>query len=301
MKKLSCLALVAALIFPAAGIRAQVVDNSAFAGNHDEVQSEDAALPKKYKELKYGVCNHLGIGISAGLMDGATVNAGLPLGPNIAVRGGYNVIDYIYSFKKSFDFGEFVAKRDGGATENWNLDDIPVEASFKIQYFGVLDIYPGKTGSFHFTVGVVGGDGELFHATADLRGVEQITEDDYAKTSISYNDFSASTDEKGFVHIGVRAKNKIMPYLGIGFGRICNIKSRVSLSLDLGVVKTGGIQVFARDYYNKADSYVTSTTVDHEDKIGKYEDLIDKAAEGKLPVLKDFLPCIKIGLNVRLF
>ena len=299
MKKLTFLAVVAALLSPVAAKAQYVNDTETPVAVQGEAVDAEAPVVKKVPE--YGFFNHVGVGVSVGIMDGATINVGVPLGSHFALRGGYNFTNLVYKFKKNFNFGEFVAKRSDSSTDDWNLDNIPVEASLDLQYFGLVDIYPCKKGSFHLSAGIVGGTGDLLSATADLTGVEKITPEDYAKTTVTYNDFTASTDSKGFAHIGARTKSKVMPYFGIGFGRICNIAKRVSFSFDLGVIKTGGIKVYGRDYVNKTDSYVTSETVDHEDSFGDYSDLIDKAAAGDLPYVKDFLPYLKLGVNVLIF
>jgi hypothetical protein len=266
------------------------------------------------KEKSYGLFNHLGIGVSAGLMDGLTANVGLPIGGHFAIRGGYNFLSSVYSYKTNLDLGSWELDN----STKLDLSNIPVKADITMQYYGMIDFYLSKKGAFHITAGLFGGDGEILHGTADLTGVQQLSKEDYAKTSISYKEanepghISVSTDPDGFVHAGLRANKTLMPYFGIGWGRVCNLKKWMSLSLDLGLLKTGGFEVYARDYKLKQDSAISSATVDHKDSfdftgkpiVGKYgqqDDLIDKAKNGELPLLKDFLPCIKIGLNIRLF
>lgn len=271
-------------------------------------------IKEKNKEKTYGLFNHLGVGLAAGIMDGISANVGVPVGGHVALRAGYDFTSSVYSYKtvadlKTWDLG-------GGTTID--LSKTPVTADLSMKYYGLIDLYPSKKSAFHITAGLFGGNGEIAHVTADLTGVEQLSTDDYAKTSISYKEetdpghITVSTDSKGFVHAGVRAKKNLMPYFGLGWGRVCNLKKSISLSLDLGLLKTSGLEIYARDYKLKQDSRITSATVDNHDSfdltgkplvggLGKQEKLIDRAGNGDLPVLKDFLPCIRIGLNIRLF
>ena len=314
MKKLSFAILAAILMAIPATLPAQEYDvpqaSPSVTVDPETVDLETVEPAPEVKEKTYGLFNHLGIGISGGIMDGLTANIGLPIGGYLAIRGGYNFLNSIYSYKTNVNLG------------TWDLDDdlsnTPVKADITMQYYGMIDIYFSKKGAFHITAGLFGGNGEILHGTADLTGVKQLSKEDYAKTSFSYKEsgedgyISVSTDPEGFLHAGLRANKNLMPYFGFGWGRICNLKNRLSLSLDLGLMKTSGFELYARDYKNKKDSPVSSATVDHKDtfdftgkplvgKYGKQDNLIDKAKNGELPLLKDFLPCIKIGLNIRLF
>ena len=278
-----------------------------------EPKVKEIKEPNAKKDKKtYGIFNHVGVGVSGGLMDGLTANVGAPIGGHFAVRAGYNFLDNVYSYQKSFNLGT-IEYGDSEPKQTIDLTNIPVKADIVMKYYGMVDFYLSKKGSFHITAGLFGGADNILYATADLTGVSQIDKEDYAKTSIAFNDVSISTDKNGFIHAGLRAKKQVMPYFGIGWGRVCNLKSWLSLSLDLGVMKTGGFEIYARDFKNKVDSPVTSATVEHNDKfdfsnvplvgskLGVQEDLIDKAGNGEFPIFKDFLPCVKIGINIRLF
>ena len=264
---------------------------------------------KKVKgERTYGIANHVGIGASAGLWNGISPEIGIPVGGHIAVRGGYNFMSSIWSYERVLDLGTITDDDNN----TYDLSNIPIKANIATQYYGMADLYLSKKGGFHVTVGIFGGE-SLAHVTADLRNVSQITPDDYGTLAISYKGASISTDKEGFVHANLRPSKSMMPYFGIGFGRIVNIHKWLSLSLDLGVIKTSGFGLFVHDYKNNVDSQITSTTVEHKDKydfsslpfvgekIGNQEDLLDKASAGQLPLLEDFLPVVKLGVNIRLF
>lgn len=283
----------------------------------EKVKKEKKVKEKKVKEVKekkakgertYGLANHVGIGVSGGLWNGISPEVGIPLGGHIAVRGGYNFMSSIWSYEKVLDLGTITDDDNN----TYDLSNIPLKANLATQYYGLADLYLSKKGKFHLTVGVFGGQ-NLAHITADLTNVSQIKPEDYGTLAISYNGASISTDENGFVHAYLRPQKAIMPYFGIGWGRIVNLKSWLSLSLDLGVIKTSGFGVYVSDFKNNKDSQITSATVENKDtydfssiplvgaKIGNQDKLIDKAAAGEFPLLKDFLPCVKLGVNIRLF
>lgn len=287
-----------------------------------ETKKEKKVKEKKVKEPKvkevkekkvkgeryYGIANHVGIGASAGLWNGISAEAGIPIGGHLAIRGGYNFMSSVWGYERTLDLGTITDDDNN----TYDLSNIPIKAELSTQYYALADLYLSKKGGFHVTAGIFGGE-SLAHVTADLTNVSQITPDDYGTLSISYNGASISTDDNGFVHANLRPTKTLMPYLGIGWGRIVNIDKWLSLSLDLGVIKTSGFGLFVHDYKNDVDSPITSATVEHKDKydftntpfvgakIGNQEDLLDQAAAGKLPLIEDLLPCVKIGVNIRLF
>lgn len=274
-----------------------------------KVKEPKAPKEKKAKgERTYGLANHVGIGVSGGLWNGISPEVGIPLGGHIAIRGGYNFMSSIWGYEQTLNLGTITDDDNN----TYDLSNIPIRADLATQYYGLADLYLSKKGNFHLTVGVFGGQ-NLAHITADLTNVSQISPDDYATLSVSYNGASVSTDENGFVHAYLRPQKAIMPYFGIGWGRIVNLKSWLSLSLDLGVIKTSGFGVYVSDFKNGKDSPITSATVENKDtydftnvpfvgaKIGNQDKLLDKAAAGELPLIKDFLPCVKLGVNIRLF
>ena len=274
-----------------------------------KVKEPKAPKEKKAKgERYYGIANHVGIGASAGLWNGISPEVGIPLGGHIAIRGGYNFMSSVWGYEKTLNLGTITDDDNN----TYDLSNIPLKAEISTQYYAMADLYLSKKGSFHITAGIFGGQ-SMAHVTADLTHVDQIKPDDYATLAIKYNGASVSTDENGFVHANLRPNKTLMPYFGIGWGRIVNLQKWLSLSLDLGVIKTSGFGLFVSDFKNGTESQITSTTVEHKDaydftntplvgaKIGNQEDLLDQAAEGKLPLIEDFLPCVKIGVNIRLF
>ena len=284
-----------------------------------EVQGDKkpAKAKKEKAALTYKVFNHMGIGVSVGTMQGASAQIAFPVTPYLQLRGGYGLTNFFYSYETNFDLG----KIDVTDKRTLDLTNVPVKLSLTPSYYGLVDLYFTKKASFHLTAGIVGSNnGDIFNASIDLSGPNMLEPDEFGKLAITYkNDdetatLTVSSDDKGFVNAGVRAKNAIHPYFGLGWGRGANIKHRVSCSLDLGFQYTGGTSVFVNDWKNSTDHLVTSALVDHKDsfdgsdlpvvgsKIGKVDDAIDKAANGDLPFkVGGWLPVIKFGINVRLF
>ncbi len=241
-----------------------------------------------YAQEDKQVFNHVALGVSAGI-DGLGVEAILPATPFLQIRGGYSFFPYTY--KNTLNLGQY--EMNGKTIE---LNNIPLTASIWKGGLGkvLLDIYPGKTLPFHFVAGAFIGSGKLVGGCLD--GSKAIPQEDY-KTGIGMNGITISSDEKGMVYADA-AVLKVLPYLGLGFGRGLNPNKRVTFSFELGVVYTGGIKATVYDYSNP--SGVQSHVVTSKDLIaddGKQMDggVIDKVSG--IPVL----PMMKLGLYVRLF
>jgi len=257
---------------------------------------------------EYGLFNHMGVGIAGGILDGASITAGLCITPYVQVRGGYSMLPYTFETTIE-DMGSYSVN---GVDRDFN--NIDISASITNSYYAFVDLYPSKKSSFHFTVGLYGSTaGEFIHADADLSKV--LLPSEYHSAFIELTDPADPsntgrfcTDENGFLNISVRSKNSIRPYLGIGFGRVANLKHRVSVSFDLGVQYAGGMQVFGFNYDDEPQA-LTSGMLEHKDKvedapiIGTQEDIVDQIAEGKFlnGTVGNFMPVIKLGINVRLF
>ena len=282
MKNYSLLILLAALFFPQA----------AFAQNFEQEEEFVKAEPR------YGAFNHVGVGVGAGL-DGITGQVAFPIGPNVQLRAGANFSIPFMSMHSTFDFGTYEIN---GTPRDFDGTDITLSASMQT-FNAMLDLYPSKKGGFHFTVGLYGsadffGNNKILSVKADARE-PRLLESEYNSAFIELEDGNEKSrvcsDEEGFIEARLVTKSKIRPYVGIGFGRGVNIRKRVSVSFDLGVMKTDGLNLAATNIYGD-DYFLTSEAVDHEDSInGIGDDLIDKLADfGWYPVLR-------IGLNVRIF
>ena len=235
------------------------------------------------------VFNHVALGVSAGI-DGFGVEAVLPATPYLQIRGGYSIMPFTYT--RNVNLGQF----DMPDGTKLDLNNIPLSASLWKGGLGkvLLDIYPGKGIPFRIVAGAFIGNGKLIGATMDLsKAIPQ----SYYQTGIGRNNVTISTDGNGKAYADA-AVMKVLPYLGLGFGRCLDPKKRVAFSFELGVVYSGGIKPTLYDYSDPAgvqSSVITSKDLVMDD--GKQLDngIIDKVSG--IPVL----PMMKLGLYVRLF
>lgn len=233
--------------------------------------------------------NHVALGVSAGI-DGIGVEAILPATPYLQIRGGYSYFPYTY--KGNVNLGKY--DFDDGTTVD--LNNIPVSAAIWKGGLGkvLLDIYPSRAIPFRFVAGAFFGSGKLAGASMDFSGT---VPERFYETGFGMKDVTISTDKNG-VGYADAAVLKVLPYVGLGFGRGLDPKKRVTFSFELGVVYSGGIKPTVYDYSNP--SHVKATVVSSKDLIlddGKQLDkgIIDKVSG--VPVL----PMMKLGVYVRLF
>lgn len=248
------------------------------------------------------IFNHLSAGVSVGL-DGVGAHLAAPIGRHFSVRAGYTFIPSYNSTILDLPFiGSQIDAEDlkftinEGEPSQRDIDLSKVDFGLTLNNFGphlLVDLYPGKKSGFHFTLGaVMAQDKHFISTTADLSG--QLQPNEYASLGISYKGIpDITTDENGILHLDLRS-NSIHPYAGIGFGRPLNMRHRVSVNFDLGIVYLGKAEVYSYDYAaagGKADVQITSAGLENEDD-GVIDDII-----GKYP----FFPVMKLSINVRLF
>ena len=233
--------------------------------------------------------NHLALGVSAGI-DGIGVEAILPCTPYLQIRGGYSL--FPIGINRNVNLGQYTMN-DGTEV---NLSNIPLKAAIWKGGLGkvLLDIYPSRAIPFRIVAGAFIGSGKLVGASLDASKV--ISPEDY-KTGIGMHGVSVSTDGNGIIYADAMVM-KVLPYLGLGFGRGLNPKKRVAVSFELGAIYTGGIKPTVYDYSNPAKvqaSVVSSKNLVMDD--GKQLDngVIDKIS--RIPVL----PMMKLGVYFRLF
>lgn len=298
MKK-SILMISAAFLAFSVSMHAQEAPQVVQPAEASAEQQEEQKVP----EYKY--FNHLGIGLSGLIMDGPSISLATPIGPYFQLRAGYSTLSPFWAYKQNFDLSSTVSygTRD--------FSNIPVKLELTSSFYGLVDLYPSKKHAFHFTLGAFySNKGDLFNASADLRGV--LTEFEYANLEVTVKSDGASdeievtSDKEGFLRVGIQAKQQIRPYIGLGWGRGANIKHRVSVSFDLGLQYMGGLGAYVTNFKTNEDSYVTSSIINHNDKvenapiIGTQEDIIDQLKAGKL-FFGSWWPVMKFGINVRLF
>ena len=225
--------------------------------------------------------NSLSLGVGVGV-DGASLQLGTPIGSLLQLRlgGSYSPpVGYAFTFP-DVDF------------ENGESGDLDLKA--RLAYKGanaMLDFFPGRNTKFHFTVGVMAGNGKLISVDGTSTA---LADEDKGTAGLRIGDTLVTTDENGYCHANISAINKIMPYFGIGSGRAASEDRAVSLVFDLGACYCKGIGGFTygtnvrtgqTDYIQ-----VTSSDLDNEDN-----GILDKI--GSFPVL----PVMKFTLFFKLF
>ena len=246
------------------------------------------SVPRALAQEDNMMFNHLSLGISVGL-DGIGAEVVLPASPFLQDRGGYSYEPI--PFKRNVDLGKISMKE-----KNVNLSNIPLSANLWKGGLGnlMLDIYLSKTGSFHFVAGAFAGSGKLVGGKIDARNA--INREDY-KTAIEYHGVSCSTDGEGFVYADATVW-KVLPYVGVGFGRALDPAKRVNFSFELGAAVTGGVKLVTYDFSNPAKvttSVLTSSALVTDSGKQLDKGWVDKL--GKFPVL----PMMKFGVYVNLF
>lgn len=221
-----------------------------------------------------GQCfNHLGVSVEAGIAHGAGVNLTAPiLDKHLYLTLGYNFPAVNYDMDVDVSAGEFNKSVQslntsidqynaisGGNLKNatpFNLD-ITVTASADIKMFNnfkaLLQYYPSKNHTFHFTAGVMIGQEDFLNLSGDIDKTswtnynsivaaardlnnqlptnQQVTIDD--KLRFKIDEQVMEIDNNGHVEANV-TYSKIKPYFGIGFGKAIPENKRVGFQFELG-------------------------------------------------------------------
>ena len=233
--------------------------------------------------------NSLGVSVGAGT-EGIGVDLAVPLGDHFAVRAGYAFTYPIkYSYTQRVDDDKAFGGIHGDITATGKLTTDNARL--------LVDYFPSETGSFHISAGVYAftKPGIVNARTADPL---PIPESNYARTFVELNGKYITTDPKGYLSADVRAGTlPVKPYLGIGFGRVMESR-RVSLTVDLGAIYCGSLDLISYDYGVDAKASATKPVVNKftsADADGYDNGWIDKV--GATPVL----PVVRINLLVRIF
>ena len=267
--------------------------------------------------------NHWSVGV--GLLEDLHFQVAGTITPNLQVRLVYNTfqpyIGIADSFiKKSPDIGSInpFTKRvdlpDDGIHQNGvNIDFIDLTAQFRSSEMDLfVDYFPSKTGSFHFTGGlIVDLSPNMLTASGvpgNNSGQPAIQPSDYGTKEIA----GLTTDLEGKFNLRASYGLKtVRPYLGIGFGRAVDLKRRVRVTVDLGVAYIGGLHVYGESYIDNYperkdvelnSAWMTTTSVDGKsikEHIGKDADNVIKYTDlaNGFPVL----PCARFTITCRLF
>lgn len=275
------------------------------------------------------VLNHVGLGVSAGL-DGVGADLILPVTPFIQIRGGYATLNVPTKDPTSIDIGTMRVDMSKANGDPWDLhQDVTASVTANVDAAHLfIDLYPGKKTGLHFTVGAYYGlhpeNGGPYRI--GTKEPLQIDESDKGMTGIGLNREDGSTeyfttDKQGNLFIDYNLNNalaekfdflpeNIYPYAGIGLGRNLS-RSRINLSLDLGVIYTGGITLTGYNYMYADDPDLgVSKTVIHASDFDAIKGLSDQIPEKVIDTVEEYYgkvesipvtPVLRFNLAFRLF
>lgn len=273
------------------------------------------------------ILNHLGLGVSAGL-DGVGADIVVPLTPYIQFRGGYNTLPKEYV---SYDVTTMNVNMSKAKGDVWDIDnkDVTLTATANLDAAHLfMDLYLGKKSNLHLTVGAYYAINPAAGGPYRIGTKEPlpIDKEDWASVGIElkHEDGTSdyiTTDNNGYLNFDYNLANpmgesigmpQLYPYAGIGLGRNLS-KKMITLTLDLGVIYTGGINIKGYNYMyydeNKADLGIRETIIHSSDlgalkgiSDGEYDDMIDMV-QGYYSQVETipFTPVIKFNLVFSLF
>lgn len=170
-------------------------------------------------------------------------------------------------------------------------EKIGVEGKLTMRNLSALvDFYPSKRSSFHFTVGAGFGKKEMIEGVNTDHFTELKVVHNYNMATSTQNqiglemgDYLLTPDAEGKVYASV-SSNSVKPYAGIGFGRAVPKKHRVGFMFELGCYYLGEPKVYCNDHQ-----------LTKGDIGGDGEELLDIIS--KIPVY----PVLKFRLCGRIF
>ena len=212
---------------------------------------------------KFGICDHLGAGLSVGT-DGIGIEVATTLTDYVAVRAGMSIVP---RFKYGFDVSTY-------GSSVVTTDEVRAEGKLNKTDFKLLfDIYPFRSSSFRVTTGAYIGSSKII----SVYNTEPfLNPTDWGKAGIVLGDYRITSDQQGNVSADIKVSG-FKPYVGIGFGRAVPRK-RLGFSFDLGVQFWGKPGVYTTTKDEFGDSYyrkLTKEEVDNDDA-DKFFDIMSK-------------------------
>lgn len=240
--------------------------------------------------------NHLGLGVSAGT-DGIGLELSAPCTDYLQIRAGYSFLPKI-KVKPTIDFDsseDFLRRNDGSGGY---YDEVKVEGKLNMGDFKLLlDVYPSKRGSFHFTAGAYFGKRELLQA----QSLSEFLNRNYWGTSgpelgSPTNTYTIVSNLDGSVNADLKVKS-FKPYLGIGFGRAVP-KGRVGVQFDMGVQFWGKPELWT----NISDNAGVEYRKIEKDRIVSKESWCEDFADA-IDIMEKIIvyPVIKLRITGRIF
>lgn len=190
--------------------------------------------------------NHLSVGLNLGT-PGYGLDVAMPVNRHVQVRTGFsllpvstsNKVDVIGNYPTAIKrlFGEIGIPHEFEVDGKLNLTNVKV----------LLDIYPLKNSSFHFTTGLYFGSSKVVkvnvangshlngitQANNNIEQFNQMTSMDYDKVGVAVGDYVLVPDKYGLLDATINAR-KLKPYLGIGIGQAIPKNKRWGFMAELG-------------------------------------------------------------------
>lgn len=266
--------------------------------------------------------NHWSVGV--GILEDVHVQVAGTVFPFMQVRLLYNTlhpyigianailknnptVGAIDPFQRSFDM-------NAKLSETVTIDKMDVTARFKSRELNLMvDLFPSKTSGFHFTVGAVFDLTPKMltvQATPLANGQAVLKPDAQGNGIVDIG--GISQDPNGNLNIWASyGLSTVRPLLGLGFGRPVDLKHRVGVNFDMGVVFIGGLRMYSESYL---ESWPNPTTVEINEQWARTTKLpgennstiaetIGESTLKYVGIASNFpvLPYIRLTINVRLF
>lgn len=224
------------------------------------------------------IFNHLSVGPAVG--EGLGVELAMPIGPQFQIRAGYS---YAIPITIGLNLSS-LASAFGDNSISRPLNNVPVSfGSWKGGTGNIMfDFFVSRNSAFHLSAGILINSGKIMSLKADLRQV--LRPDEYGSIAIGPEGKTPiSSDKNGYAYVDWQA-NKVMPFIGFGFGRPCRQDRLVSVVFDMGLAFTGKSRFQS---YNYLRSDVQTVVIDGDYVGNKDKGLMDFATNVPLyPMLK---------------
>ncbi|MBQ6953030.1 MAG: hypothetical protein IJP81_03900 [Bacteroidales bacterium] len=233
------------------------------------------------------IFNHLSVGPAVG--EGLGVEIAMPIGPQFQIRGGYS---YAFPITVALNLSS-LANAFGDNSISRDLSNVPVTAGVWKGGVGniMFDYFFSKKSSFHISAGVLINAGKIASVKADLTKV--LRPDEYGTVAIAPKGKDPiSSDKNGYAYVDWQSNWKVMPFIGLGWGRPCRQDRLVSVVFDMGLAFTGKSQFQS---YNYIKSNVETVVIDGDYIGNKDKGLLDLATN--IPLY----PMVKLTVFFRCF
>ena len=206
------------------------------------------------KVTEFGIFDHLSAGLTIGTT-GFGIDVAAPVTEYLQVRAGYNFLSG-FSYKDDVNY-----RAKGQPTKKTEVEGKMHMGTAKL----LLDVFPFRSSSFHFTTGFYIGTDEIITAENTI----PVTAFDEGE-GLMIGDYLIGFDKDGFAKATIKV-NQFRPYVGIGIGRAVP-RGRFGVSGDLGVQFWGKPKLYEKQ--SGKDLEVTKSDLGSDSD--KYFDIMSK-------------------------